>query len=223
MSVQALSAQPFSRHMQILTDETQPDVVEAESPEAARRNHNYEVLRRIQGGLTELEGAISRLDSLIAESTRLATEVQKVAQQEAELLRDESLSEATATKRLIEIRARADVLGTRAKAAAEPVQEQQNPVLDLGAVIRRTLARAANEILMARQARIQRLLDDLLGVQFDSGLPISNDSSCLPGELPSSAALPPRGRFIGEEWSTGNTSWIWMTPAGANFPSWVDP
>jgi len=43
------------------------------------------------------------------------------------------------------------------------------------------------------------------------------------GELPSSAALPPRGRFIGEEYSTGNTSWIWMTPAGANFPSWVDP
>jgi hypothetical protein len=43
------------------------------------------------------------------------------------------------------------------------------------------------------------------------------------GELPSSAALPARGRFIGEEWSTGNTSWIWMTPAGANFPSWVDP
>ena len=31
------------------------------------------------------------------------------------------------------------------------------------------------------------------------------------GELPSSAALPPQGRFIGEEWSTGNTSWIWMT------------
>jgi hypothetical protein len=43
------------------------------------------------------------------------------------------------------------------------------------------------------------------------------------GELPSSAALPPQGRFIGEEWSTGHTSWIWMTPAGANFPSWVDP
>jgi hypothetical protein len=43
------------------------------------------------------------------------------------------------------------------------------------------------------------------------------------GELPSSAALPPQGRFIGEEWSTGNTSWIWMTPAGASFLSWVDP
>src|SRR6516225_7735117 len=43
------------------------------------------------------------------------------------------------------------------------------------------------------------------------------------GELPSSAALPPRGRFIGEEYSTGNTSWIWMTPVGASFPSWVDP
>jgi hypothetical protein len=33
------------------------------------------------------------------------------------------------------------------------------------------------------------------------------------GELPSSAALPLQGRFIGEEYSTGNTSWIWMTPA----------
>ena len=43
------------------------------------------------------------------------------------------------------------------------------------------------------------------------------------GELPSSAALPARGRFIGEEYSTGNTTWIWMTPAGASFPSWVDP
>jgi hypothetical protein len=43
------------------------------------------------------------------------------------------------------------------------------------------------------------------------------------GELSSSAALPPQGRFIGEEWSTGNTSWIWMTPPGASFPSWVDP
>jgi len=43
------------------------------------------------------------------------------------------------------------------------------------------------------------------------------------GELPSGAALPPQGRFIGEQWSTGNTSWIWMTPAGASFPSWVDP
>jgi len=43
------------------------------------------------------------------------------------------------------------------------------------------------------------------------------------GELPSSASLPPRGRFLGEQYSTGTTSWVWMTPAGATFPSWVDP
>jgi hypothetical protein len=43
------------------------------------------------------------------------------------------------------------------------------------------------------------------------------------GELPSSASLPPRGRFLGEQYSTGTTSWVWMTPAGASFPSWVDP
>ena len=53
------------------------------------------------------------------------------------------------------------------------------------------------------------------------------DGSLIPayyaGGLPSSAALPPRGHFLGEQWSTGTTSWVWMTPAGANFPSWVDP
>ena len=43
------------------------------------------------------------------------------------------------------------------------------------------------------------------------------------GELPSSAALPLQGHFIGEEYSTGNTSWVWMTPAGTNVASWVDP
>jgi hypothetical protein len=47
--------------------------------------------------------------------------------------------------------------------------------------------------------------------------------ACYQGELPSSAALPAQGRFIGKQWATGNTSWIWMTPAGASFPSWVDP
>jgi len=43
------------------------------------------------------------------------------------------------------------------------------------------------------------------------------------GELPSSAALPSQGHFIGEEYSVGDTRWIWMTRAGAAFPSWVDP
>jgi hypothetical protein len=57
-------------------------------------------------------------------------------------------------------------------------------------------------------------------VRFYDGTTVQ---ACYQGELPSSAALPPRGRFIGEEWSTDNTSWIWMTPAGASFPSWVDP
>jgi hypothetical protein len=53
------------------------------------------------------------------------------------------------------------------------------------------------------------------------------DGSFIPvhyeGELPSSAALPLQGHFIGEEYSTGNTSWVWTQPAGTNVPSWVDP
>lgn len=53
------------------------------------------------------------------------------------------------------------------------------------------------------------------------------DGTVLPvsyqGDLFSSAALPGQGKFVGEEWSTGTTSWVWMVPAGAAFPSWVDP
>jgi hypothetical protein len=54
------------------------------------------------------------------------------------------------------------------------------------------------------------------------------DGSIVPvnyqGELPSSAALPSQGRFIGEEWSTSTgLTWIWLKPAGVNFASWIDP
>jgi hypothetical protein len=43
------------------------------------------------------------------------------------------------------------------------------------------------------------------------------------GRLPSTAALPPEGRLLGEQWFVGHTPWIWMTRPGASFPSWVDP
>jgi len=43
------------------------------------------------------------------------------------------------------------------------------------------------------------------------------------GELPSSASLPAQGDFIGQQYSVGSTSWIWMTRPGATTPSWVDP
>jgi hypothetical protein len=43
------------------------------------------------------------------------------------------------------------------------------------------------------------------------------------GELPSSASLPAHGDFIGQEYSVGSTSWIWMVRPGMATPSWVDP
>jgi hypothetical protein len=151
------------------------DDIKTQSPEAAQIAHNQAVLSKIEAGLVELENQIAKLDSLTAEATRLVGEVEKIANAEAELLRDESLSESTATKRLIEIRARADVLRARAKAAGEHVHEQTELTLELGVIMRRTLGRAAHEILQARQRRIIRLLDDLLGSQYDSGLPLAND------------------------------------------------
>jgi hypothetical protein len=92
--------------------------LQPESPEtAARGAHNEQVLAKIETSLAELEASIAKLGSLAAEQTRLASEIQKTASAEAELLRDESLSESAATKELIKIRALADVLRARAKAA----------------------------------------------------------------------------------------------------------
>jgi hypothetical protein len=46
---------------------------------------------------------------------------------------------------------------------------------------------------------------------------------CYGGRLASSAFLPEEGKFIGDARVIDNHCWIWMTPAGASFPSWVDP
>jgi len=52
--------------------------------------------------------------------------------------------------------------------------EQTERTLELGAAVRRNLARAANEDLIARQARIRRLFDDLIPAQIETGLPCDN-------------------------------------------------
>jgi hypothetical protein len=158
--------------MQSVIDE--PAVTGSDQPEslaADPRSHNGEILRKIESGVAELESAISRLDLLITEQTRLAGEVQKAATAETELLRDESLSEAAATKELLKIRTLGDVLRARGNVAGERVGEQTDLVLELGATVRRTLARAANEIYEAPQARIRRLFDDLIPPQIETGLP----------------------------------------------------
>jgi hypothetical protein len=50
--------------------------------------------------------------------------------------------------------------------------------------------------------------------------------ACYQGNLGSPADLP-RGRFLGEEWSTSTgqnaSDWIWLKPVGSSFASWVDP
>ena len=108
--------------------------------------------RQSELGLVVLEIAIAKFDSLAAEATRLAGEVQKIASTEAELLRDESLSEAAATKRLIEIRAKAGVLRARAKVAGERLDEQTELVLEL---ISRHPANTVCRLIMIRSQRFR--------------------------------------------------------------------
>jgi hypothetical protein len=43
------------------------------------------------------------------------------------------------------------------------------------------------------------------------------------GALASSAWLPGQGTYIGQEYSVGPTSWVWMVARGTNFPAWIDP
>jgi hypothetical protein len=143
-----------------------------ESP--AQHAHKQAVLAKIEAGLVELESQIAKLDSLSAEQARLAGEVQKTESAEAELLRDESLSEAAATRKLIETRAKADVLRARVKTSGERIDEQKHLVLETGAVLRRALSRTAYHILVARENRIVRLLDDLIPPQSESGLQCDN-------------------------------------------------
>ena len=153
----------------------QPQTESSESDDVfKRRTHNDRTLAQIEAGLVELENQIAKLDSLAAEQTRLTGEVQKTESAEADLLRDESLSEQTATKRLIETRARADVLRARLKAVLERIDEQKHLVLETGAVLRRTLSRTANQVLVARENRILQMLNDLIPPQSESNLQCDN-------------------------------------------------
>jgi hypothetical protein len=43
------------------------------------------------------------------------------------------------------------------------------------------------------------------------------------GQLSTTAQLPAQGQVIGDAFQIDNHYWLWLTPAGANFPSWVDP
>jgi hypothetical protein len=86
------------------------------------------------------------------------------------MLRDVSLSEQTATKRLIELRCRGDVLPARAKVAGERVDEQQSLVLsrpqNTGTRCQRNPRGASGQDPAAAR--------ELLGSQYDSGLHLDN-------------------------------------------------
>jgi hypothetical protein len=93
-----------------------------------------------------------------------------------------------------------------------------------------TLSGLENDVdSRAQLARMSKLVDDPpIPTPYAESQPVRMPDGTIvearyQGDLPSSTALPPQGHFIGEEYSTGTTSWIWMTPAGASFPSWVDP
>jgi hypothetical protein len=83
---------------------------------------------------------------------RLTNELQKVGLEEAAALKDEGLAEKDAVRKLITIRATKDVQTARLAAAKQRTAEQIELSLEVGGTVRRNLARAANEVLVARTA-----------------------------------------------------------------------
>jgi hypothetical protein len=92
----------------------------------------------------------------------------------------------------------------------------------------------------SRPVEVRRALP---AVEVRKALPVTSAASTIPqwgwqsirmpdgevenvhydGALSSSASLPSRGSYLGQEFSTGATSWVWMVARGTNFPAWIDP
>jgi hypothetical protein len=93
------------------------------------------------------------------------------------------------------------------------------------------------------QSRPTEVRRALPAVEVRKALPVTSVASSIPqwgwqsirmpdgevvnvhydGALSSSASLPGQGTYIGQEFSVGLTSWVWMVARGTNFPAWIDP
>jgi hypothetical protein len=73
---------------------------------------------------------------------------------------------------------------------------------------------------MLERIRDPYIIGQLYSVRFADG---STMQIHYGGQLASPAELPQLGYAIGDSYAVGAHLWIWMQPAGAPIPSWMDP
>jgi hypothetical protein len=141
--------------------------------EQSRTDRNEEVLAAIQQNLLRLREAFAQLDVCKTAEEQLADEVHKAEAEENRILKDEELSVLVATKKVVEARARHDVLIARHTAARQRTTIQIEDVLEFGRIVRRNCVHLGAALLQARRTRLLQFMDGFLGPAIDHGLPIT--------------------------------------------------
>jgi hypothetical protein len=116
---------------------------------------------------------------------------------------------------------------TPAYVQAQPVEVRRALPID----VRRALPVVPRAELVGASGRVASPWNSEIGVGDWHDVTLLDGTTkvnaCYQGWLPSSSDLPNQGHFIGEEFATGDVAhpdtWIWLTPTGAHFASWVDP
>lgn len=164
------------KSMQTLADPVDVDVIESPqiTEEQRRADHSEEVLAAIEQNLLKLQSAFTQLDVCRNTEAELADEVRKAEAEETRILKDEEVSVPAATKKLVEARAKKDVLVARHTAARQRTTIQVEDVLEFGRIVRRNCVHLGAALLQARRIRLLEVLNSLFGAQLDSGLPVTN-------------------------------------------------
>jgi hypothetical protein len=149
---------------------TQPESLQR--PETGQYN---QALAEIETQLAQLHGAFETLDRLKAEADEAQNAYETAIADEKMILADQNGTEKQAVDRLLKARALRDVREARLTQARKRVADSCDSIVyDIGQPLRHDLSNLAHALLAARMQRIHKLFDALLGVPYDSGLPLDN-------------------------------------------------
>jgi hypothetical protein len=130
---------------------------------------------RLKSQLVQLDAAFSALDAYRSEEAELVAACEQVAAEEKVVLEQHDGSEKQAVDRLLKVRALKDIRQARLTGMRKKITLHVDMLIhDVGSPLRHSMSSLAYGLLNSRSSRIQKLYDSLLGVPYDSGLPIDN-------------------------------------------------
>jgi hypothetical protein len=127
---------------------------------------NIEVLGDVESAIVEIERQFAEAGSLAKEKDRLATAVNNLVLEEAQILSDGESSETAIVKKLIETRARKDVQSARLVATENRLAEQAAALDAQGAAVRRAFQIVVGRLYVSREKRVTQTLTSLFGADW---------------------------------------------------------